>query len=137
MEGRLGEDRANIIRQAIRTDGFSVGSQEWLDSHYVSRDEFETFLMYAVEMAKNLDWRESNLEVGSAEVEMQFVSHTGKVGDTDEKWTVRIPNEYTRDVLMVAGSTDRVIAHIFPNQLTMDLDGKQVDMSSFTGEIYV
>ena len=137
METRLGEDRANIIRNAIKQDNLAVGNQEWCDDHHVTRDEFLAFLDYAVEMAKNLDWRESNLEVGSAEVEMQFVSHTGKVGDTDEKWTVRIPNEYTRDVLVVAGSTDRVIAHIFPNQLTMDLDGEQVDMNSFTGEIFV
>lgn len=137
METRLGEGKANIIRNAIKSDGFSVGSREWLESHYISADEFESFLDYGVLMARNLDWRDSNLDVGSAEVEMQFISHTGKVGDNYEKWTVHVPNEYTKDILVVAGSTDRVLAHVFPNQLVMDLDGDMAMVDAFTGELDV
>ena len=85
----------NTIKSVTMSDNASV-SQKKTISGYSGRAVKPIALRHILEMAKNLDWRESNLEVGSAEVEMQFVSHTGKVGDTDEKWTVRIPNEYTR-----------------------------------------
>lgn len=133
METRLDEGRANIIRNSILNDHMMVGSPEWLEEHHITRDEFEAFLMAAVEYAKQLDFKRENMGVGSVEVDITFTSHSGKVGSTDSKWTAFIPQNQTNRVLSVA-EHGMVRATLVPSQMAIDLDGTYVDTE--TGELF-
>ncbi len=119
MKGRLDESRANIIREAIRND---AGSDDWLEYHYVTRDELEMFLDYAVTLSKMYEWRESNAELGSVEVSLTFTKHSGRVGSGEEQWTVFAPQTDTTKIIRVA-ETGRVIAQLTPEQMPISLDG--------------
>lgn len=134
MEGRLGEDRAQIISNAIQNDNFAVGSDGWLDSHHVTKDEYEAFLEYAVRLAKMYDWREVNSEVGSVEVGLTFTSHSGKVGSEEEKWTVFAPQTDTARIMRVA-ETGRVTAVLTPEQMPLLLDEGMGVFDMETGEV--
>ena len=131
--GRLGEDRANIIRNAILTDGTFCGTPEWLESHHVDREEFEAFLDYAVRLSQMYDWRDANRDVGSVEVALTFTKHSGKVGSSQETWQVFAPTADTMRILRVAESGE-VDATLTPRQMPLDLDGVAlVDVE--TGEV--
>ena len=140
METRLTEARANIIANAIRNDGTFCGSPDWLDSHHITVDEFDAFLAIPAQYLRAQDYRSLHPEVGSVEVPMTFTTHSGKVGQSDEKWTVMIPQKYTNQVLMVAEHGD-VSATLVPEvmmvqagQLSLDIEGAMVDPS--TGEVF-
>ncbi|MBR3160159.1 MAG: hypothetical protein IKF14_13830 [Atopobiaceae bacterium] len=133
MEQRLGESRANTIRNAIVNDRFAVGSTEWCEEHYIGGDEFMAFLQYAVDYAKMLDFKAENADAGSVDVELTFTAHNGKVGDVDEKWTCFAPQSYTNSILRVA-EHGKVIATLVPEQMAIHLgETKYVDHE--TGEV--
>jgi len=124
MEGRLDAQRAEFIAQVCKTNSwFDVP----LEEKGIGRDEWESFLRYAVEAAQLKDNREAASYDGSVDVEITFVSHRGKVGQDEEKWDVMIPHRHTDKVLAVAGG-GKVIATITPEQLTIPIDAD-------TGEI--
>lgn len=133
MPARLGEDRANIIMNAVLTDGTFCGTPEWLESHHITREEFETFLEYPARLARMYEWRESNMAVGSVEAELTFTKHSGKVGQDEESWTVFAPTGDTQKILRVA-ETGKVIAQLTPQQMPLDLDGV-VMVDERTGEV--
>ena len=60
---RLSTARTNIIANAIRNDGMFCGTDEWLESHNVTRDEFLTFLEYPTRLAGMYEWRENHADV--------------------------------------------------------------------------
>lgn len=134
MPARLTEDRANIIANAIRNDGTFCGTPEWLESHFVTRDEFESFLEYAVRLSTMYDWRESNMTVGSVEARLTFTKHSGKVGSDEEQWTVFAPQSDTTRILRVA-ETGPVVAQLYPEQMPLDLDGTFAVVNTETGEL--
>lgn len=133
MEYRLDEGRANIIRNAMRSDNFAIGSETWCDEHHVEKDEYEAFLDYAVEYAKMIDFKAENADVGSVDVELTFTAHNGKVGDVDEKWTCFAPQADTSRILRVA-EHGKVIATLLPEQMAIRFgETKYVDRE--TGEV--
>lgn len=132
MEQRLDESHANIIRNAIRSDNFSVGSEPWCEEHNVTPEQFEAFLEFAVECARMRDFKVENADVGAVDVEMAFTTHSGKVGSTEEKWAVFIPQHYTTEILRVA-EHGKVIATIAPERIALPVG--TVLMDDETGEL--
>ena len=57
---RLSTARATIVANAIRNDGTFCGTDEWLESHNVTRDEYLTFIEYGQRLAGMYEWRESH-----------------------------------------------------------------------------
>ena len=133
METRLGEDRANIIRNAICNDNFAVGSNEWLMEHHVERDEFEAFLNYATRLAAMYDWQENNMDVGSVEVEIRFASSSSKVSDLETKWTAFIDKTMSQKVDMIA-QDGPVRAVLTPKQMVIPMSDDLATVDTFTGE---
>ena len=133
MPARLGEDRAQLIVNAIHNDPTFFMSAGWCSDHNVTKEECELFLEYGLRLAQMYDWREANREVGSAEVELTFTTHSGKVGSDEEKWTCFAPQADTSRILRVA-ETGAVTAVLTPRQMPLDLDGVAV-VNVETGEI--
>lgn len=134
MQGRLGEDRAQIILNAIHNDPTFFLSDGWCEDHNVTKDECETFLEYGLRLAKMYDWRAVNSEVGSVEVGLTFTSHSGKVGSEEEKWTVFAPQTDTTRIMRVA-ETGRVTAVLTPEQMPLPLDEGMGVFDMETGEV--
>ena len=133
MPARLGEDRAQLIVNAIHSDPSLFGTARWCDEHHIGMDEVETFLEYGLRLAQMYDWRDSNMDVGSVEVELTFTTHSGKVGSDEEKWACFAPQHDTSKILRVA-ETGKVIATLTPQQMPLDIDGV-VMVSEITGEV--
>lgn len=57
---RLSTARVTIVANAIRNDGTFCGTDEWLESHNVTRDEYLTFIEYGQRLAGMYEWRESH-----------------------------------------------------------------------------
>lgn len=133
METRLNEGKANIIRNAIINDGTFCGTPEWCESHHVERGEFLTLLEYGVRLAAMYDWKDVNTEVGSVDVELTFVKHSGKVGQDEETWTVFAPQSDTSKILLVAEG-GAINATLTPKQMPLPLEGMGV-FDRATGEV--
>ena len=134
MPARLGEDRAQIILNAVHNDPTFFLSDSWCDEHNVTKEEVETFLEYGLLLARMYEWRELNMDVGSVEVLLTFTTHSGKVGSDEEKWTCFAPQADTARILRVAES-GKVIAQLSPEQMPLPLDGVgMVDLE--TGEVF-
>lgn len=134
MEGRLTEDRATIISNALKTDGTFVGSPEWLQSHYIEPWEWEAYLEYPVRLAQMYEWQEMNKDVGSVDVALTFTKHSGKVGSNEETWSVFAPQSDTAKILMVA-ETGEVTATLTPKQMPLPIDDGMVILDANTGEV--
>ncbi len=136
MEGKLTEDAAYAIADAIRNDGTFCGTDEWLGAHGIGRDEFETFLAVPAEYARVAAYRASHVGVGEVEVEMTFTTHKGKVGSEDESWTVFIPHRHTNRVLSVAEG-GKVVGRLMPSEMVMTQpDQMELPIDPVTGEVY-
>lgn len=128
MKGIITEDRANIIANAILTDGNGCGSREWLERHFIGYDELTDFLDAAVEHTRLLAF--------TSRAEMEFSTHKGKVGSTNEMWSVAIPHKYTDNVLAVAES-GLVTALLIPGELADEaLDQLELPFDPDTGEVF-
>lgn len=134
MEGRLDEARATIIKNALMNDNFAVGSDGWLEEHHITRDEYDAFLEYPARLAAMYEWRQMNMDVGSVEVELTFVKHSGKVGSDDEQWSVFAPQADTAKVLMVA-QTGPVTATLTPKQMPLPMGDEVGIFDKVTGEV--
>ena len=134
MSDKLTEDRAQIIYNAVMNDPSFFLQDGWLLEHHVTRDECETFLQYAVDLARMYEWREANRTVGAVEVPLEFTKHSGKVGSDDEQWTVFAPQVDTTKILRVAES-GKVIATLEPEQMPLPLDGDLAVVDMSTGEL--
>ena len=134
METRLGEDRANIIYNAVHNDPSFFMSDAWCIEHNVTRDECEVFLKYALDMARNVDWKAANLTIGAESVMLTFTKHSGKVGQDEEQWTVFAPTSDTQRILRVA-ETGQVEAQLFPKQMPIDFGDEFAVVSTETGEL--
>lgn len=133
MEGRLDSQRSEFIAQVCRNNSWFDAP---LEERGIGRDEWERFLDYAVEAATIRDNKERSMVDGSVEVEMTFMSHSGKVGQEDEKWNVNIPHKHTDKVLAVGGM-GKVIATLIPAELTTPIDGQMsFDFDEETGEVF-
>ncbi len=134
MESRLDEGRANIIKNAILNDGTFCGSKEWLESHYITRAEFEAFLGYAVQMAYEYDTREKQHDkAGVVETEMSIGNFSGKPGSGTVKFNVEVPVKSLREMINLSG--DRCLAYLYPSQMPLDLDGAMSEVDALTGEV--
>lgn len=136
MEGRLTEDKAHAIADAIRNDGTFCGTDEWLATHDIGRDEFETFLADACDYARVVENRSTYTGSVEVEVEMTFTTHKGKVGSEDETWAVFIPHKHTNRVLSVA-EHGKVVARLTPSELAVTSpDQMEIEFDTETGEVY-
>ena len=61
-QARLSMARATLVANAIRNDGTFAGSDEWLDAHNVTRDEYLTFIEYGQRLAGMYEWRDTHSE---------------------------------------------------------------------------
>ena len=134
MPARLGEERATIIINAIRGDNFQIGSEPWLEEHHITADEFDTFLEYGLRLAQMYEWQEVNKEIGSVDVALTFTKHSGKVGSSEETWSVFAPQTDTAKILRVA-ETGEVTATLTPKQMPLPLDDGMVMVDANTGEV--
>lgn len=127
MTGTITEDRANIIANAILTDGNGCGGRDWLERHFIGHDELGDFLDAAVEHARLLAY--------ATRADMSFSTHKGKVGSTTETWSVAIPHKHTDNVLAVAES-GIVTALLIPGELTEEaMEQLSLPFDPDTGEV--
>jgi hypothetical protein len=133
MEGKIGEGIANRMREAIRTDGTFCGTDEWLQQHSFTRDEFEAFLECGVLYARMNDQRQMGLNPDASTAILTFLNHSGKVGQDEEKWTCMSPRKFTDDILRVA-EHGPVMVSMFPADLTPS-GQTRFDWDDETGEI--
>lgn len=117
MEGRIGADRVDFIANVCRTNSWFNAP---LEEKGITADEWEAFVSFAEEYARISESRASGVYPGSVEVEMVFSTHSGKVGQDDEKWNVLIPHRYTDKVLRVAES-GTVIGTLASAQVTVPM----------------
>lgn len=135
METRITEDRARIIANAIDTDGTFCGTPEWLDAHHINRDEFAAFLEAGVKYATMMDEQDRGIPIGAVYADFNFLNHSGKVGQDDEKWTLNASRQFTDKILSVA-EHGTVRAMLFPAEFSQ-LPNEQTsfDWDDETGEI--
>ena len=134
MPARLGEERAQLIINAIHNDPNFFLSDGWCEEHRVTKEECELFLEYGLRLAQMYEWQESNREVGSVEVGLTFTTHSGKVGSNEEKWACFAPQSDTAKILRVA-ETGEVTATLTPKQMPLPLDEGMVMVDASTGEV--
>lgn len=115
LEGKLDEARANIIRNAILTDGTVCGSQMWLENHHIGREEFETFLEYGYLLAAMYTRQAENDDrIGALTVE----------GEIKDKMTVKSSSAViTFEV--AGGSVDRMRSVLGQN-VVLQIRGDQM-----------
>lgn len=134
MPARLGEERAQLIINAIHNDPTFFLSDGWCSEHNVTKEECETFLDYGLRLAQMYEWQEMNKEVGSVDVALTFTKHSGKVGSSEETWSVFAPQTDTAKILRVA-ETGEVTATLTPKQMPLPLDDGMVMVDANTGEV--
>ena len=132
MEGKLDESRANIIREAIKNDGTFCGTEEWLESHYISRDEFEAFLEYPVLLAKVYEYRGMNKDT-PAMVETKATFKPGALKRDSVVLKVEMPPSKVAQVQTLID--EPVYLMIYPEQLPLPLDEGYVVLDERTGEV--
>jgi hypothetical protein len=133
MEGKIGEGIANRMREAIRTDGTFCGTDEWLQTHGFTRDDFEAFLECGVLYARMNDQRQMGMNPDASTAILTFTTHSGKVGQDEEKWTCMSPRKFTDSILRVA-EHGPVMVSMFPADLTPS-GQMSFDWDDETGEI--
>lgn len=130
---RLTVDRANIIGNAIVNDGSFVGSPMWLEEHHVEREEFETFIEYAVRLAGMYDWRAQNMGVPPM-VECSAVVSKAVANKKGVNLTVAV-----QPSSLAAFQTymdEPVTLQVYPDQMPLDIDGVDlVPVDVETGEV--
>lgn len=119
MRETINEARANIIRNAILSDGDCCGSREWLDDHNVSRDELVAFLDAAVEYARAVDYREGRSDLPSTVV-TKGVLMGGALKRSGAQLKLQVPPESVPQVQQLID--EEVFVSISPVELAVDME---------------
>ena len=129
---RLSTARATIVANAIRNDGTFCGTDEWLESHNVTRDEYLTFIEYGQRLAGMYEWREGHADMPPV-VECDAV--IGKASATKKGVTLTVDVTPAALPSIQPLIDEPVVVQMYPMQMPLPTDDAEYVMVDSDGAI--